>query len=182
MRAEKIQLANDVASLLTAAKFAYFVTYKGLKVKDMNAFRASLAKSGAECHVLKNRIIRKVAELNGIAALANYKMVGDTAMIVGQGDPGAAAKVIDEFTKSSKGVLAPKAGYVEGAILKDSEVKAIADLPSKDVLRSMLLGVLIAAPTGLVSVLNAKVTSVVNVINARKTQLESSGAGEAKAS
>lgn len=176
MRAEKTQLAEDVAKLLVGAKFAYFVTYKGLKVKEMNAFRSSLAKSGAECHVLKNRVVRKVAELKGITPLANYRIVGDTAVIVGQGDAGLAAKVIDEFTKSSKGVLAPKCGYVEGAMLNDADVKAIADLPSKDVLRAMLLGLLVAAPTNLVSVLNAKVTSVVNVINAYKGKLEKSEA------
>jgi large subunit ribosomal protein L10 len=175
MRSEKIQLAEDVAKFLVGAKFAYFVTYKGLKMKEMNAFRNSLAKSGAECHVLKNRVVRKVAELKGLTALANYRIVGDTAVIVGQ-DAGQTAKVIDEFTKSSKGVLAPKAGYLDGLMLTDSDVKAIADLPSKDVLRAQLLGVLIAAPTGLVSVLNAKVTSIVNVVNAYKSKLEKSEA------
>ena len=173
MRLERIQLAEDIAKLLTGAKCAYFVTYKGLKVKDMNAFRASLAKSGAECHVLKNRVIRKVAEIKGIAPLANYRLVGDTAMVVGP-DAGVVAKVIDEFSKSSKGVLAPKAGYVEGALLTVDDVKAIANLPSKDVLRAQVLGVLAAAPTGLVSVLNAKVTSIVNVVNAYKDKLENS--------
>ena len=174
MRSEKTQLAEDVAKLLVGAKFAYFVTYRGLKIKEMNAFRSSLNKSGAECHVLKNRIIRKVAELNGITALANYKLVGDTAVVLGQGDAGQVAKVINDFTKSSKGVLAPKAGYVEGAMLNDKDVIAIAELPSKDVLRAQLLGLLLAAPTNLVSVLNAKVTSVVNVINAYKDKLEKS--------
>ena len=86
MRSEKAQLAEDVAKLLVGAKFAYFVTYKGLKVKELNAFRASLAKDGAECHVLKNRIIRKVAELKGISPLANYKPAGDPAVVLGQGD------------------------------------------------------------------------------------------------
>lgn len=171
MRAEKIQFAEDVAKILVGAKFAYFVSYKGLKVKEMNAFRNSLAKSGAECHVLKNRVVRKVAELKGLTALAGYKLVGDTAVVVGQ-DAGAAAKAIDEFAKNSKGVLAPKAGYLDGAMLSDADVKAIAELPSKDALRAQLLGLLVAAPTNLVSVLNAKVTSVVNVINAYKGKLE----------
>jgi large subunit ribosomal protein L10 len=168
-------LAEDVAKLLVGAKFAYFVTYKGLNSKDMNAFRASLSKSGAECHVLKNRVVRKVAALQNLTALANYKLVGDTAVVVGQGDAGQVAKVIDEFAKNTKGVLAPKAGYIEGAMLSDKDVVDIAGLPSKDVLRAQLLGLLVAAPTNLVSVLNAKVSSIVNVINAYKGKLEKGG-------
>ena len=57
-------------------------------------------------------------------------------------------------------------------MLTDSEVKAIAALPSKDQLRAQLLGLLVAVPTGLVRVLNAKVSSIVNVINAYKNKLE----------
>ena len=178
MRAEKIQLGNDVAKLLVGAGFAYFVSYKGLKIKEMNSFKAALAKNGAECHVLKNSIIRKVAELNGIAPLASFNFVGDTALVVGNGDAGAVAKAIDEFTKTSKGVVAAKCGYLDGTLLKGEEVKALAGLPSKDVLRAQLLGLLLAAPTNLVSVLNAKVASIVNVVNAYKGKLEK---GEAPA-
>lgn len=172
MRAERIQIANDVAAMLTTSDFVYFVTYKGLKSKEMNTFKKQLDKNGAACHVLKNRIIKKVAELNGLTALANATLVGDTAVVVGKGDAGAIAKVIQGFSKESKGVLAPKCGYFEGAMLSEAEVQAIADLPSKDVLRAQLLGVLVAVPTGLVSVLNAKASSIVNVINAYKDKLE----------
>ncbi len=172
MRSEKIQMFEDTARLLTNSEFIYFVTYKGLKVKEMNAFRGNLAKSGAECHVLKNRLVRKVAELKGMPALASQKIVGDTAVIVGKGDAGAVAKVIEDFSKSSKGVLAPKCGYYDGAFLTASDVIAIAAMPSKDVLRAQLLGLLVAVPTGLVRVLNAKASSIVNVINAYKNKLE----------
>ena len=66
MRPERIQIAKDVGEMLTSAEYLYFVTYKGLKVKDMDQFRTKLAAVGAQCHVLKNRIVRKVAELNGL--------------------------------------------------------------------------------------------------------------------
>ena len=172
MRPEKIQLANDIAGLIVGSEFLFFISYKGLKTKEINAFRDKLFEAGAVCHVLKNRMIRKVAELNGLEALANTKLTGDTAVVVGQGDASAVAKVIDDFTTSTKGVIAPKCGYFEGAMLTDAEVKAIAALPSKDQLRAQLLGLLAAVPTGLVRVLNAKVSSIVNVINAYKNKLE----------
>ena len=172
MRPEKIQLANDIAVLLTGSDYLFFISYKGLKTKEFEAFRTKLFDQGAMCHVLKNRVVRKVAELNGLDALANAKITGDTAVVLGKGDAGAVAKVIDEFSTSTKGVIAPKCGYFEGSMLTDAEVKAIAALPSKDQLRAQLLGLLAAVPTGLVRVLNAKVSSIVNVINAYKNKLD----------
>ncbi|OQA87694.1 MAG: 50S ribosomal protein L10 [Lentisphaerae bacterium ADurb.Bin242] len=171
-RSEKIQMFDDIARLIVGAQFVYFVTYKGLRSKDLAAFRNLLAKNDAQCHILKNRLVRKVAELNGMTALAHTKMTGDTAVIIGGGDAGQIAKTIEEFMKTTKGILAPKAGYYEGAMLSDKEVIAIAALPSKDVLRAQLLGLLNTVPTGLVRVLNAKVASIVNVVNAYKNKLE----------
>jgi large subunit ribosomal protein L10 len=172
MRQEKIQIGNDIAAMLTSSDFVYFVSYKGLSTAEMNNFRDKLYAAGANCHVLKNRVVRKVAELNGLEALANTKIVGDTAVVVGSGDASAVAKVITEFTASTKEVLAPKCGYFEGAMLSAAEIKAIADLPSKDALRAQLLGLLNAVPTGLVRVLSAKAGSIINVINAYKNKLE----------
>lgn len=172
MRSERIQIGNDIAALLTSSNFVYFVSYKGMKVADFTTLRGKLAEAGAECHVLKNRVVRKVAELNGMKALAEYKLSGDTAVITGQGDAGAVAKVIDNYSKETKGLLSAKCGYFEGAMLSDKDVAAIAGLPSKDALRAQLLGLLVAVPTGLVRVLNAKAASIVNVINAYKNKLE----------
>ena len=172
MRQEKIQIGNDIAAMLTSSDFVYFVSYKGLSTAEMNKFRDKLYAAGANCHVLKNRVVRKVAELNGLDALANSKITGDTAVVIGNGDASAVAKVITEFTASTKEVLAPKCGYFEGAMLSAAEIKAIADLPSKDALRAQLLGLLNAVPTGLVRVLSAKAGSIINVINAYKNKLE----------
>lgn len=172
MRQEKIQIGNDIAAMLTSSDFVYFISYKGLSTAEMNDFRDKLYAAGANCHVLKNRVVRKVAELNGLEALANTKITGDTAVVVGNGDASAVAKVITEFTASTKEVLAPKCGYFEGAMLSAAEIKAIADLPSKDALRAQLLGLLNAVPTGLVRVLSAKAGSIINVINAYKNKLE----------
>ena len=172
MRPERIQIAKDVGEMLTSAEYLYFVTYKGLKVKEMDQFRTKLAAVGAQCHVLKNRIVRKVAELNGLEKLAESRITGDTAVVMGSGDVGAAAKVIDDFTKETKGVVSAKCGYFDGVMLSAEEVKAFAGMPSKDVMRAQLLGLLVAVPTGLVRVLNAKASSIVNVINAYKNKLE----------
>lgn len=172
MRAEKVQMFDEIAALLEGASFIYFVSYKGLKAKELAAFRVKIASTGASCHVLKNRVLAKVAEAKGLTAIAQTKLSGDTAVIFGADDPGQTAKIIEEFAKDTKNILAAKGGYIEGGMLSAEEVMAMASLPTKDQLRAQLLGLLMAVPTGLVRVLNAKAASILNVLNAYKNKLE----------
>ena len=172
MRAEKVQMFEEISELFEGATFIYFVSYKGLKAKELAAFRGKIVATGAKCHVLKNRVLAKVAEAKGFTAIAQTKISGDTAVIFGTDDPGQTAKVIEEFAKDTKNVLAGKGGYIEGGMLSADEVKAMANLPTKDQLRAQLLGLLVAVPTGLVRVLNAKAASILNVLNAYKNKLE----------
>jgi len=171
MRAEKTQLVNDIGRMLKNSDFVFFVNYKGLAVKDFTAFRDELSKCNAQCHVLKNSLVKKAAEISGMGALASHELADDTAFVFGKEDAGAVAKVIDEFSKKNE-KMAAKSGFMEGGILSRNEVKAIAALPTKEVLQSILLGVLQAPTRNFVTVLNAKVCSIVNVINAYKNKLE----------
>ena len=173
MRPEKRQMVADIGSLLKSSSYAFFVSYKGLTVKEFSAFRKVLADKQAECHVLSNNLIKKAAEINGMNALASVKLSGDTAVITGQGDAAAVAKAIEEYVKASpKGFMAPKGGVFDGVALTASDFAAIAAMPPKPVLQAQLLGLLQAAPRGLVTVLNAKAASILNVINAYKEKRE----------
>ncbi len=171
MRSEKLHLVNYIGSLLNDSDYVYFISYGGLKVKDMTQLRIQLENVGAKCHVLKNSLIKKAAEATNIDELAQLELTDSTALVCGSGDASVAAKVIVEFGKSFNNV-APKGGYFEGAVLSVSDVDMIASLPSKDVLRAQLLGVLQAPSRDLVSLLNAKAASIINVINAYKDKKE----------
>ncbi len=171
MRSEKLHLVNYIGSLISDSDYVYFISYAGLKVKDFSEFRNQLAAVGAECHVLKNTLIRKAGELLKIDVLSTLPLADGTALVCGKGDAGAAAKLIVEFGKKFEQV-APKCGYFEGALLTVSEVNDIAALPPKAVLQAQLLGVLQAPSRNLVSVLNAKAASILNVLNAYKDKLE----------
>ena len=171
MRSEKLHLVNYIGSLLKDSEYVYFVSYIGLKVQDMSVLRNQLAAVGADCHVLKNTLIKKAGELSGIEAIASLPLQDGTALICGKGDASAAAKVIVEFGKKFEAV-APKGGYFEGVALSVAEVDAIAALPSKEVLRAQLLGVLQGPSRNLVSLLNAKAASILNVLNAYKDTKE----------
>jgi len=171
MRSEKIQLVNDIGQALTESDYLYFITYNGVNVKSFSTLRTALAKHNASCQVLKNRLIRKAAELHKLESLTSLKLTGDTAMVYGKGDAGTIAKVLKDFAKTQDKVAA-KGGYVQGNLLSAADVNAVASLPSREVLYSMLLGVLQAPSRDLVSVLNAKTSTIVNVLNNLKEKLE----------
>ena len=167
MRSEKTHLANYIGSRISGSNFVYFISYKGLTVKDFSSLRKKLAECNAECKVLKNTMIKKASELVNCEAIAQMDLKDSTAMVTGSGDASAVAKVLIEFSKTCDKVVA-KSGFFEGAILSTEEIKGIASLPSKEVLQAMLLGVLQAPSRNLVTLLNAKVATIVNVINAYK--------------
>ncbi len=171
MRNEQIHLVKYIAGLIKDADYVYFVSYSGLTVAEFSSLRNELFKEGANCHVLKNTLIRKAGELLESDVIAKLPFTGGTAMITGKGDAGAIAKLVVEFGKKND-KLAPKGGYLEGEFLTDAGVVEIAKLPGKAVLQAMLLGVLQAPSRNLVSVLNAKAASILNVLNAYKDKLE----------
>lgn len=173
MRPERIQMLNDISGMINNADFVYIITYKGLSVEKFRQFRKELGGVEATCKVMKNTIVRKVFADKGIDAIANDSAILklDTAVVFGNGDAGAVAKVIDKFASANDMVKA-KSGIMDGAVLSAADVKAIADLPSKEALQSQLLGVLNAPAQNFVSVLYQATSGVVNVLNAYKNKLE----------
>ncbi|MFA7231425.1 MAG: 50S ribosomal protein L10 [Victivallaceae bacterium] len=171
MRSEKGHLVNYIGGLLKDSDYVYFVSYKGLKVKDLSEFRGQIGEHNAQCHILKNRLIKKAGEMLDIQALSALELKDSTALINGNGDPGSVAKIISEFGKTHAQMEA-KGGYFEGVLLSVDDVKEIATLPPKEVLYAQLLGVLQAPARDFVSLLNAKAATVLNVLNAYKEKLE----------
>ncbi|NOY74207.1 MAG: 50S ribosomal protein L10 [Kiritimatiellaeota bacterium] len=171
MRVEKAQMVSDIGETMKNSDFLFLITYKGLDVAQFSDFRNRLAEQNADCCVLKNRLILKAAELNGLDDIAKMELQGDTALVSGKGDPGIVAKTIAAFGKEAEAV-APKSGYLDGALLSGDDVKVIADLPSREVLLSQLIGVIQAPAREFVTVLNAKATEILNLLNAYKNKLE----------
>ena len=171
MRIEKQFLVSSIVDAVKNSDFVYFISYAGLTVKSFSELRNQLAAQGVRCQVQKNTLIKKAAaqlELEGVEAI---DLTASTAMVYGNGDCSAVAKLLLEFGKKQNQVQA-KGGYMDGAVLSSAEVGALAELPAKPVLQAMLLGVLQAPSRNLVTVLNAKAASIVNVVNAYKDKLE----------
>ena len=165
MRAEKQALTKEYAARLNASPFFIVVNYQGLKVGPLTELRKRLLKAGAEVHVVKNSIFRLAAKESGLGDL-NGSLAGQVAVVTGQRDVSAAAKVVKTFNAEFD-KLKIKFGYLNNNRLESSDLIALADLPPIEVLRGKVLGLLNAPASRLVSLLNAPASQLVRVLQAR---------------
>jgi large subunit ribosomal protein L10 len=165
MRAEKQYLTREYLTRLNASPFFIVVDYKGLKVGPMTDLRKRLNKAGSEIHIVKNSIFRLAAKEAGVTDM-NGALTGQMAVVTGQKDISAAAKVVKNFNAEFD-KLKIKFGYLNNNRLKTEEIIALADLPSIEVLRGKLLGLLQTPATRLVALLNTPASQLVRVLQAR---------------
>src|ERR1700761_5486333 len=165
MRPEKQNLTKEYAARLNASPFFIVVDYKGLKVGHMTELRKRLNKAGAEVHVVKNSIFRLAAKEAGVAEL-NGSLDGQVAVVTGQKDVSSAAKVVKTFS-SEFDKLKIRFGYLNNNRLESADLIALADLPSIEVLRGKLLGVLQAPATKLAALLNTPGSQLARILQAR---------------
>jgi large subunit ribosomal protein L10 len=165
MRAEKKFIGNEYVGRLNASPFFIVVDYRGLTVGHFTELRKRLKKAGGEIHVVKNSIFRVAAKETGIADLGGT-LAGQLAVITGQRDISAAAKVVKTF-QAEFDKPKPKFGYLNNQRLETADIVALADLPSLEVLRGKLLGVLQAPASQLVRLLNTPASQLVRVLQAR---------------
>lgn len=170
MRAEKQILTKEYLARLNASPFFLVVNYQGLKVAHLTELRSRLRKTGAEVHVVKNSIFRIAAKEAGVADL-NGALAGQLAVVTGQKDISAAAKALKNFAAEFD-KLKVKFGYLNSKRIEEAEILTLADLPSIEVLRGRLLGVLNAPATKLVVLLNTPATQLARVLQAKAEKAE----------
>lgn len=159
----KIDQVAEIKGLLESCKGFFVVNYRGLSVKETEELRRSLRAGGARMSVYKNNLVKRAlesAELPEVEAL-----VGPTACVFFEEDPVAPAKALKEFAKTHP-VLEIKGGLTEGQVVDVDQVKAIADLPSREELIAKLLGTLQNPLTQVVRVLNGPAESFARVVSA----------------
>lgn len=164
MRAEKTNIVEDIQRKLNASPFLFVADYTGLTVDKFGELRTRLAGVGARCHVVKNTFLKRAAKDAGYPELGTLS--GQTAIVVGDKDVAAAAKVLKSFTAEFQKPTV-KTGVVDRVVVSSEQIKAIADLPSREILLATLLGVLQAPASKLVRVLNEPAASLARVLQAR---------------
>ena len=175
IRPEKQAAVAGLKEQLSSAKGAVLTGYRGLTVAQDMKLRAKLREAGVTYHVVKNTMVRIAANEIGLEGL-DPVLNGTTALAVSADDAVAPAKVIYEFIKENKletEVLTIKAGLVEGKVINVEEVKALASLPSREVLIAKVLGSMQAPISGVVNVLQGTIRNAVYVLDAIRAQKES---------
>ena len=138
-RNEKAAVVADVAIQVAKSQTLALAEYRGLTVEHLNKLRVDARAKGVYLHVLKNTLARR-AVVGTPFECAAESMVGP--LIYGfSEDPVAAAKVVADFAKGND-KLVVKAGAYAGKALNADGVKALASIPSKEVLLSQLVGLL----------------------------------------
>ena len=165
MRVEKQYISTEYLNRLNASPYFIVVDYRGLKVGPITELRKRLNKAGAEMHVVKNSLFRLAVKEAGVADLG-ATLTGQLAVVTGQRDVSSAAKVVKTFSAEFD---KPKIrfGYLKNQRLETADILALADLPSIEVLRANLLGVIMAPATMLATIINTPATQLARVLAAR---------------
>jgi|SRR5665213_898286 len=161
---EKEKAVAEFSAMLKGVAAVYVSRNKGLSVADVTELRKQLRAVGATHKVVKNTLAARAATAAGIVGLDAY-LSGPTVVTISKTDIVAPAKVLTSFAKTHE-KLQIMGGVVEGIKSNAADVQAIAELPSKEQLVSMLLGALQGPATGIVRVLNGPATNLVRVLAA----------------
>jgi large subunit ribosomal protein L10 len=171
-RTEKERVVTELAEQLRSTESLIVADYRGLTNSQLQELRAKLRGSGARFQVVKNTLTRRAVEEVGSEALLAL-LEGPTAIafVETDGDPVAVAKALSDTARDTK-VLTLRGGLLAGTTIDADAIEALAKLPTPDVIKSQLVGVIVAPLTGLVSLLAAPVRDLVGLIDARIAQLE----------
>ena len=173
-RATKESFVSDLRDRINKAPAVYLTDFTGLDVKSMTALRRSIKASGAEYLVVKNRLA-KLAFAETELPDVSESLEGPTGMVFGYADAVAPAKAISDFAKEHDKKPVFKLGIMDDRVLQAEQVEVIAQLPSRDVLYSMLAGVLEAPMAALASALEAKLQEMAGLIDALREEREKAG-------
>ena len=137
-KAEKAAVVADITARLKASSTAVLADYRGMTVGQMRDLRSKLKGGGIEMVVVKNTLARRAAKAAGYEPL-NAELVGPIAMLFAADDVSAPARILNDFIRANRKMVI-KAGLLEGQLIKAAAVTELADLPSREVLLSRLLG------------------------------------------
>jgi len=163
-REQKEKDLQELTDKLKEAKSVVFSDYRGTTVKDIDAFRRALAKENVFSKVYKMTLVRRALAANGIdAGELDYKTPVILSLSVDEET--APARLIKNAGKDIK-TISILSGLLDKSVYSREQVLALADLPSKDQLRGMLVGTINAPVSGFVNVLAGNVRGLLNVFNA----------------
>ena len=137
---QKVAVIDELKAKVDSTQTAVVAEYRGMTVGSLAKLRRSLSPLGAEYKVYKNTLASRAAQEAGFEGLSDL-LVGPTAITFVKGDASAAAKALRDHAAANP-LLVLKGGVIGGKTVDAVQLKALADLPSREVLLSMFAGAL----------------------------------------
>ena len=163
-RENKATVIADLKELLSEAQLAFVIDYQGLSVAEITELRDRLRPTGSVCKVTKNTFMRLAVEEDETWQPMTSFLTGSSAFVLVQDDVGSAVRAYQGFKKDTKKTEF-RGGVMQGQALNEEQVKAIADLPSKEELMGQVAGAINSIATKLAVGINEVPSSVGRGIN-----------------
>jgi large subunit ribosomal protein L10 len=169
-RREKEQVVSDLQKQVEQVKAVVLTNYRGLKVGQMDQLRRRLREEKITYNVVKNTMMKLASKGSALEKLHDY-FEGPTAIAMSIGDPIPLARILSEFQKAQP-LLEIKAGWIEGRVSSPEEVRALASMPSREVMLGRILGSIQMSGVQVAGAILSALQQVVGVVQARVDQLE----------
>jgi large subunit ribosomal protein L10 len=160
----KQELVADLKQILSESQIAIVIDYQGLSVAEITDLRRRLLPTGTVCKVAKNTLMRRAIDGDDTWQPMMEFLIGSTAVMLVKDDIGGAIRAYQDFQKATKKTEF-RGGVMQGRALSEAQVKAIADLPSKEVLIAQVAGALNSIATRLAVSINEVPASLGRSIN-----------------
>jgi len=157
-RRTKEQIVSELQEKLKEAKLGVLTSFSGMNVAKMEAL------TNAELKVVKNTLLGIASKETDFSILADH-FKWPVAIVLSHKDPVGPTKVLIDFAKKNP-ELEIKVGVLDGKLLTRSDISALAELPSREVLLGKLVSVMAAVPTAFVTVLSGVPRNFVQLLNA----------------
>ncbi|MBT8097190.1 MAG: 50S ribosomal protein L10 [Woeseia sp.] len=165
---DKKLFVKEVNAVAGDSITAVAAEYRGLTVSEMTELRKEARNAGVYMRVVKNTLARRAIKGTEFECMQDT-LKGPLLLAFSKEDPGAAARVIKDFAKEHD-ALKPVSLSAGGQLLEASEIGTLADLPTLDQARAMLLGVMIAPMSKLVRTLAEPPAMLARTMSARGAQ------------
>lgn len=161
----KKAIVEEVNSVAAAAPSAIAAEYIGLTVTELTELRNAAREAGVYLKVVRNTLARRALENTQFECMRD-NLVGPLLLVFSNDEPGSAAKVVRNFAKSNE-KLEVKLISLDGNLLEPSEITKLANLPSLDEARSMLLGLLSSSLTKFVRTISEPPSKFARVLGSK---------------
>ncbi len=167
---QKKVIVGEVSEIAARAPSAIAAEYIGLSVADMTTLRQSAREAGIYLRVVRNTLARRALEDTKFDCMRD-ELVGPLLLAFSNEEPGSAARVIRDFAKENDKLVA-KLVSLDGKLLAASDLERLANMPTLEQARAMLLGLLQAPASKFVRVLAEPEGKFVRLLAARRDQQE----------